>query len=278
MSHFFLLKQNPLQPLPPLIRSFISLQGLPEVIYTDNDPSFQGEVDHLLQTYNIQHSTSYPYTQKNNTVESQVRLLKNAYRSLIIDNPICTHREWHILYPLVIIRLNTMISKYGLSRELVHFQQTNDSHLPLITSLDDHSMFSEHLDHLSKSFQKQIGAFLRNKCKSKEYYGTNKKIPFLLHELVMRKQYTPQSALHPTFVGPLRIIELHPQGALLKDPRTGETFSVHHHNMRKLHIDEFLSLLPTNFDADILIQCNCIDTTNLMNPEKPANFHSPTNT
>jgi dUTPase len=269
---FFPLKTKSSAAIATALRSFISLQGLPEVIYTDNDPSFQGEVDHLLQTYNIQHSTSYPYTQKNNTVESQVRLLKNAYRSLIQDNPICTHREWHILYPLVIIRLNTMISKYGLSRELVHFQQTNETHLPLITSLEDHSIFSEHLDYLSKTFQKNIGAFLRNKQKSKEYYGTNKKIPFLLHELVMRKQYTPQSALHPTFVGPLRIIQLHPQGALLKDPRTGETFSVHHHNMRKLHIDEFLSLLPTNFDSDILTTMQLYRYNKSNEPEKPANY------
>jgi hypothetical protein len=88
----------------------------------------------------------------------------------------------------------------------------------------------------------------------------------------MRKQYTPQSALHPTFVGPLRIIQLHPQGALLKDPRTGETFSVHHHNMRKLHIDEFLSLLPTNFDADILTTMQLYRYNKSNEPEKPANY------
>ncbi len=44
----------------------------------------------------------------------------------------------------------------------------------------------------------------------------------------------------------------YPQGALLKDPRTGEQMSVHFANMRKLSMDEFITLLPTHFDNDIL--------------------------
>ncbi len=68
----------------------------------------------------------------------------------------------------------------------------------------------------------------------------------------MRKIYNPASPLHPTFSGPYRIIEIHNQGALLKDPRTGEMLSVHFMNLRKLSIDEFITLLPNNFDADIL--------------------------
>ena len=70
----------------------------------------------------------------------------------------------------------------------------------------------------------------------------------------MRKNYTPASPLHPTFVGPLRNIELYEQGALLRDPRSGDTLSVHFQNMRKISLDEFLTLLPSNFDADILHQ------------------------
>ena len=67
----------------------------------------------------------------------------------------------------------------------------------------------------------------------------------------MRKEYTPSTPLNPTYVGPYRIMELFPQGALLKDPRTGEQMSVHFANMRKLSMDEFITLLPTHFD-------NCI--------------------
>ena len=68
----------------------------------------------------------------------------------------------------------------------------------------------------------------------------------------MRQIYNPASLLHPTFSGPYRIIEISDLGALLKDPRTGEICSVHFQNLRKLTTDEFLTLLPTNFDADIL--------------------------
>ena len=47
-------------------------------------------------------------------------------------------------------------------------------------------------------------------------------------------------------------MELHEQGALLKDPRTGEIMSGHFSNIRKINIEEFLTLLPLNFDADII--------------------------
>ena len=68
----------------------------------------------------------------------------------------------------------------------------------------------------------------------------------------MRKNYTPASPLHPTYVGPLRIIELYPQGACLKDVKTGEISSAHFMNLRKISLDEFITLLPTDFDSDIL--------------------------
>ena len=68
----------------------------------------------------------------------------------------------------------------------------------------------------------------------------------------MRKVHNPATALHPTFAGPVRILEIHPQGALIKDTRTGEIMSAHYKNLRKLTADEFLTLLPNNFDADIL--------------------------
>jgi hypothetical protein len=91
-----------------------------------------------------------------------------------------------------------------------------------------------------------------NKKKAKRFYAKGKPKEFSLHELVMRRDYTPESPLHPIFVGPLRIMELHDQGALLKDPRTGELLSVHFQNIRKLTVDEFITLMPSNFDADIL--------------------------
>ncbi len=60
------------------------------------------------------------------------------------------------------------------------------------------------------------------------------------------------SPLHPTYVGPMRVIELCDMGALLKDPRTGDIMSVHYQNIRKLALDELILLLPSNFDSEIL--------------------------
>ena len=265
---FFPLKSKSSTAVATALRSYLTLQGIPETIYSDNDPSFLGDVSTLLQSYNIHHATSYPYTQKNNNVEAQVRKVKNAYRAIISDNPISSHKEWHILYPLVIIRINTMISKYGLSRELVHFQNILDNHLPLITTLQDHEIINDHFETLSKQFQTSLAKFLKNKQKSKKYYKTHEKQPFLLHELVMRKHYTPASSLHPTYVGPMRIMDLHEQGALLKDPRTGEIMSVHFSNIRKINIEEFLTLLPSNFDADIITTLKLNRYNKQESPEK----------
>jgi hypothetical protein len=130
---FIPMKSKSASAVADALRHYISFQGIPEIVYSDNDPSFRAEVDTLLSTYNIQHATSYPYTQRNNSVEANVRKFKNCYRAAILESKIAAHKEWHTLYPLIIIRLNTAISKYGLSRELIHFNDTLDKHLPIIT-------------------------------------------------------------------------------------------------------------------------------------------------
>jgi hypothetical protein len=60
---FFPLKGKTSAQVAQALRSYISLQGVPEVIYSDDDPSFQDEVKNLLQTYNIKHATAFPYSQ-----------------------------------------------------------------------------------------------------------------------------------------------------------------------------------------------------------------------
>ncbi len=62
-------------------------------------------------------------------------------------------------------------------------------------------------------------------------------------------------------------MEFFPQGALLKDPRTGEQMSVHFANMRKLSMDEFITLLPTHFDNDILKTLGLFRYNRKGNPE-----------
>jgi len=251
---FFPLKSKSSAQVASALRSYISMQGVPKVVYSDNDQAFLGEVQDLLTSYNIQHSTSFPYTQKENTVEAQVRRFKNAYRGALLNNPVFSHRQWHLLYPLVIVRLNTMISKYGLSREMAHFKEVLDTHIPVITDTEYSDELKADFDKMSYDFRSKIKKFLRNKEKSKARYKTGKKYNFFLHELVMRKVYNPSSLLHPVFTGPYRIMEIFELGALLKDPKTGETCSVHFQNLRKLSVDEFATLLPANFDHDIIQQ------------------------
>ncbi len=85
-----------------------------------------------------------------------------------------------------------------------------------------------------------------------EKYKKGKEYTFNLHELVMKKSYKPQSLLEQTFTGPYRIMEIYPMGALLKCPKTGEKFSTHFKNIRKLTLSEFTTILPSHFDSDIL--------------------------
>ena len=75
---FFPLKSKSSAAVATALQSYISFQGVPKIIYSDNDPSFKNEVEELLTSFNIQHATAYPYTQIENAVESQVRKFKNA--------------------------------------------------------------------------------------------------------------------------------------------------------------------------------------------------------
>jgi hypothetical protein len=246
------LKSKTATAVSAALRTYMSFMGIPEVVISDNDTSFRGETETLFRTYNITHHTSYPYTQRGNTVEAQVRKFLNAARSSIMDNPLLKHTEWHCLYPLVLVRLNSLTSKYGLSREYAHFKEINENHLPLITEVNIHEDLQQDLDHTAYNFRGAIQKFMKNKGKSKSYYKDLKKQTFCLHELVYRRDYTPSTTLASTYIGPYRILEIYPQGVLLKDPKTGELLSVHIRNLRKLTPDEFLMLLPKDFDSEIL--------------------------
>jgi hypothetical protein len=139
--------------------------------------------------------------------------------------------------------------------------------LPLIIDIKLDQDIEDDLTQTSHKFRGAIQKFLKNKKKAKLNYPDKKSYDFALHELVMRKEYTPSTPLNPTYVGPYRIMELFPQGALLKDPRTGEQMSVHFANMRKLSMDEFITLLPTHFDNDILKTLGLFRYNRKGNPE-----------
>jgi hypothetical protein len=171
----------------------------------------------------------------------------------------------------VIIRLNTIISKYGLSPELVHFSNVLDTHLPVITDISLHTAFDSELDLLSFDFKNKINKFLHNKRLSKTYYKKGKLTapPFSLHEIVMRKIYNPPSLLHATFTGPYRIIKLSEKGALLKCPKSGDSYSVHYENIRKITPDEFLTILPSHFDSEIINNLDLYRYNRRLDPDPP---------
>jgi hypothetical protein len=231
--------------------AYIAAHGPPVTVYSDNDPSFRGEVERLLRVHGIKHHTSYPFTQRQNYVESQIRIFKNAYRAAIVDSPVFKTKDWDSLYPLVVCRINSMISKYGMSREAVHYGQVVESSLPLITDTSVFGTLEEDLEKASNLFRERMGRFMQRKLRNKTHYKIGKKYNFYMNELVMYKVYTPASMLHPTFAGPARIIELSEKGATLRDTKYGTLFSATFENLRKVNFDELLTLLPQNFDSEI---------------------------
>ena len=118
---FYPLKSKSSTAVSEALRIYISQFCAPKHVYSDVDQSFRSDVEQLFFQYNILHSTSYPYTQKENTVEGHVRMFKNSYCSALTESSIFKHSDWDLLYPLVLIRLNTMITKYGMSREIIQF-------------------------------------------------------------------------------------------------------------------------------------------------------------
>ncbi len=202
---FIPLKSNSSQAVSTALRQYLSFMGVPRVVYSKNDPAFTGETKSVLESFHIQHKTIQSGDPTGNAVEVQVRKFLNAAKTAIIENPIAKHSEWHTLYPLLIIRLNTLVSKYGLSREYIHFQQIADSHLPIVVDVKLDPELEESLTQTAHKFRGAIQKFLKNKQKNKPLYQDQKNHNFMLHELVMRKAFTPASSLQHTYVGPYRI-------------------------------------------------------------------------
>jgi hypothetical protein len=97
----------------------------------------------------------------------------------------------------------------------------------------------------------KIGKFLMRKKRKKELYKIGKKKHFYMYELVMKADYTADSLLAAVYKGPFRIIHLDEGGARLRDIKSGEEQSVSFENIRKINVDELLTLLPQNFDSEI---------------------------
>jgi hypothetical protein len=248
---FYPMKSKSSQEVAKKLNLYISSHGIPKSIYSDSDPSFRGETEKIIRTYNIQHVTSYPYNQKENQVEAQVRTFKNAYRAAIAESEIFKREHWDKLFPIVICRINSLISKYGMSREAMHFGNVIESSLPLITDTEIFSPLEQDLEETARRFRDKMGRFMAKRERNKQYYKLGKKYKFYMYELVMKTEYVTESALHPTHSGPHRIINMSEKGAEIKDIKTGEISNVTFDNIRKITIDELLILLPNNFDDEI---------------------------
>ncbi len=84
---------------------------------------------------------------------------------------------------------------FSLFREYVHFQQILETHLPLIIDIKLDQDIEDDLAQTSHKFRGAIQKFLKNKKKAKLSYPDKKSYDFALHELVMRKEYTPSTPL-----------------------------------------------------------------------------------
>jgi hypothetical protein len=138
-----------------------------------------------------------------------------------------------------------------MSRESVHFGTIVESALPMITDSELFNPLEEDLKQLSDRFRDRIGKFLQRKKRKKELYKIGKQRKFYMYELVMKADYTADSMLAVVYKGPYRIINLDHGGARLRDTKTGEELSASYEHIRKIKIDELLTLLPQNFDSEI---------------------------
>jgi hypothetical protein len=166
---FYPLKSKNSAEIAKNLRSYFAAHCPPAAVYSDNDPSFRGEVENLFRVYKVQHITSYPYTQRQNYVESQVRTFKNAYRAAVCDSIVFKNKDWDILYPLVVCRINSMISKYGMSRESIHYRDKVESSLPLITDSKIFEPLEEDLDKAASLFKERMGRFMQKRKRNKKY-------------------------------------------------------------------------------------------------------------
>ena len=248
---FYPMKSKTSSEVAKKLNLYISSHGVPKSIYSDSDPSFRGETEKVIRMYGIQHATSFPYTQKENAVEAQVRTFKTASRAAIAESEVFKRDSWDKLFPIVICRINSLISKYGMSREAMHFGNMIESSLPLITDTELFSPLEEDMEETAKKFRDKMGRFMAKRERNKKYYKIGKEHKFYIYELVMKAEYVTGSALHPTHNGPHRIIGLSEKGAEIKDIKTGEISNVSFENLRKITLDELLVLLPQNYDDEI---------------------------
>jgi hypothetical protein len=81
----------------------------------------------------------------------EILKMHTQYRAAILSSEIFSHAQWHHLYPLVIIGINSMITKYYLSRENIHFQDVLENQLPIITDISVNHEIDSDLDEVQSA-------------------------------------------------------------------------------------------------------------------------------
>jgi hypothetical protein len=62
-----------------------------------------------------------------------------------------------------------MISKYGMSRESIHYRDKVESSLPLITDSKIFEPLEEDLDKAASLFKERMGRFMQKRKRNKKY-------------------------------------------------------------------------------------------------------------
>ena len=180
---FIPIKSSSADQIKTAFESYLSMHGIPEIVFTHNKQFITEDFQNLLSMANIKQIIKYPHS-ANITVDSQIEKFQRAYRSALLTSKIFNNKEWHQLYPLIIIQFNKLVSEFGLNRKMINFQEIIETQLPIITEIPEFPYLSHILQQTAYRFRSKLQKFLSNKqpkTKKTQLAQTNE---FNLHELV----------------------------------------------------------------------------------------------
>jgi len=249
---FYPMKDNNSAAVANCLERYFSAQRTPKSVYTEDSHVFRGHVSHLLSRFRVTHVTTNLKSRRMSNVESQVKTLRNAYRSTILQSKFFQGHLWCKLFPIVICKMNAAISKYGINRESLYYGELIESSLPLLSDIDIFGPLEEDLEETCRKFRDKMGRFMGKKKRDKTKYRKGKENGICMHELVMREIFLEGQKLAMTYTGPYRVIDICGKGVTLRDLQTGDALSVSFEYVRKMNFDELLTLLPQKFEKEIM--------------------------
>ena len=249
---FYPMKDNNSAAVAHCLERYFSAQRTPKSVYTEDSHVFRGHVSHLLSRFRVTHVTTNLKSRRMSNVESQVKTLRNAYRSTILQSKFFQGHLWCKLFPIVICKMNAAISKYGINRESLYYGELIESSLPLLSDIDIFGPLEEDLEETCRKFRDKMGRLMGKKKRDKTKYRKGKENGICMHELVMREIFLEGQKVAMTYTGPYRVIDICGKGVTLRDLQTGDALSVSFEYVRKMNFDELLTLLPQKFEKEIM--------------------------